>query len=117
MAEVTLRGESEAIELRIIPSRLPPNRNYFLAAASLRRSITAEPNFEPDEIRLPQSTPQFSNAPPAFFAVSGIFASQVIFAVPKERVFAGDPLLICAATVEAQIAGRFLRQSVSVDEA
>ena len=97
--------------------RLPPNRNYVLAAGLpqvvdylLGLGFTAE------EIEYLHGLPQFAHAPPAFFDYLRDFHfTGDLFAVPEGTpLFAGEPLLtVRAPIIEAQLPETYLLSAVS----
>jgi nicotinate phosphoribosyltransferase len=97
--------------------RLPPNRN-FLIAAGLQQAVEylLGLRFNPEEISWLRTLPQFRNAPEAFFdLLSNLRFTGDLFAVPEGTpVFAGEPLLtVRAPLVEAQIPETYLLATVS----
>jgi nicotinate phosphoribosyltransferase len=97
--------------------RLPPNRNFILAAGLpevvdylLHLSFTAE------EVNYLRGLPQFQNASPEFFNYLRNFRfTGDLFAVPEGTpVFAGEPVLTMRAPIlEAQIPETYVLAAIS----
>jgi len=107
-------GEVATFELFV--RRLPPNRNYLIAAG-LEQAIEylLGLRFEEAEIRYLQDLPQFRNAGAGFFEALRRFRfTGDVFAVPEGTpVFAGEPLLtVRAPLMEAQIPETYLLSMV-----
>jgi nicotinate phosphoribosyltransferase len=108
-------AERAVFELAI--RRLPPHRNFILAAGLpqivdylLNLSFTAE------EIAYLRELPQFRNVSPAFFDYLRDFRfTGDLFAVPEGTpLFAGEPMLtLRAPIVEAQIPETYLLSALS----
>jgi nicotinate phosphoribosyltransferase len=97
--------------------RLPPNRNYVLAAG-LPQAVDylLGLGFTADEIDYLRGLPQFAHTPPEFFDYLRDFRfTGDLFAVPEGTpLFAGEPLLtIRAPIIEAQIPETYLLSAVS----
>jgi nicotinate phosphoribosyltransferase len=96
--------------------RLPPNRN-FVIAAGLAQVVDYLLNFSfsEDEIDYLRGLPQFSASPSEFFEhLRGLRFTGDLFAVPEGTpVFAGEPVLtVRAPLIEAQIAETYLLSSI-----
>jgi nicotinate phosphoribosyltransferase len=108
-------AERAVFELTV--RRLPPNRNFVLAAGLpqvvdylLNLSFTGE------EIEYLRGLPQFQNASSAFFDyLRGFRFTGDLFAVPEGTpLFAGEPMLtLRAPLVEAQIPETYLLSTLS----
>ena len=97
--------------------RLPPHRNFVLAAG-LPQVVDYLLNlsFAAEEIDYLRELAQFRNAPPAFFDYLRRFRfTGDLFAVPEGTpLFAGEPLLtIRAPIIEAQIPETYLLAAVT----
>jgi nicotinate phosphoribosyltransferase len=97
--------------------RLPPNRNYVLAAG-LPQAVDylLGLSFSAEEIDYLRGLPQFARAPREFFDYLRDFRfTGDLFAVPEGTpLFAGEPLLtIRAAVIEAQLPETYLLSAVS----
>jgi len=97
--------------------RLPPHRNYVLAAG-LPQIVDYLLNlrFAEDEIGYLRGLPQFRQAPAEFFDYLGRFRfTGDLFAVPEGTpLFAGEPLLsIRAPLIEAQLPETFVLAAAS----
>jgi nicotinate phosphoribosyltransferase len=96
--------------------RLPPNRNYLVAAGLAQAAdYLLHLHFEDDEIRYLCGLPQFANTPPGFFdALRAFRFTGDLWAVREGTpVFAGEPLLtVRAPLMEAQIPETFLLATV-----
>jgi nicotinate phosphoribosyltransferase len=97
--------------------RLPPNRNYVLAAG-LPQAVDYLLNlgFVDEEIEYLRGLPQLSRAPREFFDYLRDFRfTGDLFAVPEGTpLFAGEPLLaVRAPVIEAQLPETFLLSAVS----
>ncbi len=108
-------GEVATFELFV--RRLPPNRNYLIAAG-LAQAVDYLLNvrFQPEDLDYLRSLPQFALAPPAFWDLLRNFRfTGDLWAVPEGTpVFAGEPLLtVRAPIVEAQIPETYLLSMVS----
>lgn len=107
-------GERATFELFL--RRLPPNRNFILAAG-LEQAVEYLRGlcFEPAEIAYLRSLPQFANAAEAFWELlAGLRFTGDVWAVPEGTpVFAGEPLVtVRAPVVEAQIAETYLLATI-----
>ena len=107
--------EKAAFEYTI--RRLPPNRNYVLAAG-LPQVVDYLLNlaFRPEEIEYLRGLPQFRGASPAFFEyLRGFRFTGDLFAVPEGTpLFPGEPFLtIRAPIVEAQIPETYVLAAVA----
>ena len=107
-------GEIATFELFV--RRLPPNRN-FIVAAGLRNAIDYLLNlrFQEEEIRYLQALPQFRNVGAGFFEALRAFRfTGDVFAVQEGTpVFAGEPILtLRAPLMEAQIPETFLLSTI-----
>ena len=103
-----------AFELSV--RRLPPNRN-FLLAAGLEQAVEYLTNlrFAGEEIEYLRGLPQFARASPAFFqALAGLrFTGDVHAVAEGTTVFANEPLLrVRAPLIEAQIAETYLLATI-----
>jgi nicotinate phosphoribosyltransferase len=108
-------GERAIFEVAI--RRLPPNRNFVLAAG-LPQVVDYLLNlaFTADEIAYLRALPQFSRVSPAFFDyLAGFRFTGDLFAVPEGTpLFAGEPMLtLRAPLVEAQIPETYLLAALS----
>lgn len=97
--------------------RLPPNRNY-LVAAGLAQAIEylSTLRFTDEEIGYLRGLPQFALAPQEFFSLlAALRFTGDVFAVPEGTpVFPGEPLLtVRAPLVEAQIVETYLLATIS----
>ncbi len=107
-------GERATFELFI--RRLPPNRN-FVIAAGLRQAVDYLLNlsFTREEIDYLRGLPQFAQAPEEFFAaLARLRFTGDLFAVPEGTVvFAGEPILtVRAPLIEAQIPETYLLATI-----
>ncbi len=108
-------SETATFELSI--RRLPPNRN-FVIAAGLEQVVDYLLNFSlnPEEVDYLRGLKQFASAPPEFFDYLGrLRFSGDLFAVQEGTpVFAGEPVLtVRAPLIEAQIVETYLLSSIS----
>jgi len=108
-------AERAVFELAI--RRLPPRRNYVLAAG-LPQVVDYLLNlaFTADEIAYLRALPQFQHASPAFFDYLRDFRfTGDLFAVPEGTVlFAGEPMLTLRGPIaEAQIPETYLLSTLS----
>lgn len=92
--------------------RLPPNRNFILAAG-LQQAVEYLLNlrFEEEEIRYLRDLPQFKRVDAGFFDVlRGFRFTGDVWAVPEGTpLFAGEPMLVVRAPLmEAQIPETYL---------
>ncbi|MGO9231967.1 MAG: nicotinate phosphoribosyltransferase [Bryobacteraceae bacterium] len=97
--------------------RLPPNRNYVLAAG-LPQAVDYLLNlgFAAEEIDYLRGLPQFARAPREFFDyLRGFRFTGDLFAVPEGTpLFSGEPLLtVRAPVIEAQLPETYLLSAVS----
>ena len=97
--------------------RLPPNRNYVLAAG-LPQAVDylLSLGFTAEEIDYLRGLPQFARAPREFFDYLRDFRfTGDLFAVPEGTpLFAGEPLLtVRAPIIEAQLPETYLLSAVS----
>jgi len=97
--------------------RLPPNRNYVLAAG-LSQAVDYLLNlqFNPEDIDYLRGLPQFSRISPAFFDYLTQFRfTGDLFAVPEGTpLFEGEPMLFLRAPIiEAQIPETYLLAALS----
>jgi len=97
--------------------RLPPNRN-FVIAAGLPQVVDYLLNlsFSEEEIAYLKSLPQFRSVSPAFFDhLRSLRFSGDLFSVPEGTVlFAGEPMMTVRAPIlEAQMAETFLLSAAS----
>jgi nicotinate phosphoribosyltransferase len=97
--------------------RLPPTRNYVLAAG-LPQAVDYLLNlgFAGEEIDYLRGLPQFARAPGEFFDyLRGFRFTGDLFAVPEGTpLFAGEPLLtVRAPIIEAQVPETYLLSAVS----
>jgi nicotinate phosphoribosyltransferase len=110
-------GKSEEVAVfELFVRRLPPNRNFILAAG-LRQAVDYLLNvrFCEEEIRYLKSLPQFSRAPEGFFdALRSFRFTGDLYAAPEGTpLFAGEPLLtVRAPLIEAQIPETYLLATV-----
>lgn len=107
-------GETGTFELSI--RRLPPNRN-FVIAAGLEQVVEylLKFSFSAEEIDYLRGLPQFASTPAEFFDyLGGLRFSGDLFAVPEGTpVFAGEPVLtVRAPLIEAQIVETYLLASI-----
>lgn len=107
--------ETATFELTI--RRLPPNRNFVLAAG-LPQVVEYLTNlsFTPDEIAYLQGLPQFKHCPAGFWDYLRAFRfTGDLFAVPEGTpLFAGEPMLtLRAPIIEAQIPETYLLAALS----
>jgi len=107
-------GETGTFELSI--RRLPPNRN-FVIAAGLAQVVDYLQNFSfsAEEIDYLRGVPQLASSPAEFFDyLRGLRFSGDLFAVPEGTpVFAGEPVLtVRAPLIEAQMAETYLLASI-----
>ena len=97
--------------------RLPPNRNYVLAAGlPAVVDYLLNLSFTDEEIEYLRGLPQFRLTPPAFFDYLRTFRfTGDLFAVPEGTpLFAGEPLLtIRAPIIEAQIPETYVLSAIS----
>jgi len=97
--------------------RLPPNRNYVLAAGlpqAVDYLLTL--GFATDEIDYLRGLAQFAHTPPEFFDyLRGFRFTGDLFAVPEGTpLFAGEPVLtVRAPVIEAQLPETYLLSAVS----
>ena len=97
--------------------RLPPNRNYVLAAGlpqAVDYLLTL--GFAADEIDYLRGLAQFAHTPPEFFDyLRGFRFTGDLFAVPEGTpLFAGEPVLtVRAPIIEAQLPETYLLSAVS----
>jgi len=97
--------------------RLPPNRNYVLAAGlpqAVDYLLTL--GFATDEIDYLRGLAQFAHTPPEFFDyLRGFRFTGDLFAVPEGTpLFAGEPVLtVRAPIIEAQLPETYLLSAVS----
>ncbi len=96
--------------------RLPPNRN-FVIAAGLAQVVEYLLNlrFRDDEIDYLRGLPQFATSRSEFFEhLRGLRFTGDLFAVPEGTpIFAGEPVLtVRAPLIEAQIAETYLLSSI-----
>jgi nicotinate phosphoribosyltransferase len=113
--EAGKRAEIATFELTI--RRLPPNRNFVLAAG-LPQAVDYLQNlsFSPDEIDYLKGLPLFTGASSAFFEYLHSFRfTGDVFAVPEGTpLFAGEPMLtVRAPLIEAQIPETWLLSALS----
>lgn len=108
MAAYVRNGMLAPASFELFARRLPPQRNY-LVAAGLEQAIEylATVRFTPEEIRFLRTVPELRHAPDSFFAEylpSFRFTGEV-HAVPEGTpVFANEPLLrVTAPLPEAQL--------------
>jgi len=97
--------------------RLPPNRNYVLAAG-LPQAVDylLSLGFAAEEIDYLRGLPQFARAPREFFDYLRAFRfTGDLFAVPEGTpLFSGEPLLtVRAPVIEAQLPETYLLSAVS----
>ena len=97
--------------------RLPPNRNYVLAAG-LAQAIDYLLNlsFTAEEVDYLRGLPAFANSPSAFFDYLRDFRfTGDVFAVPEGTpLFAGEPMMtVRAPIVEAQIPETYLLSALT----
>jgi nicotinate phosphoribosyltransferase len=107
--------EVAAFEMTI--RRLPPNRNFVLAAG-LPQAVDYLTNlsFASEEIAYLQGLPQFSHCPSEFWDyLRGFRFTGDLFAVPEGTpLYAGEPLLtLRAPIIEAQIPETYLLAAIS----
>jgi nicotinate phosphoribosyltransferase len=107
-------GDTAVFELFV--RRLPPNRNFILAAG-LEQAVEYLLNarFSEEDVRYLRSLPQFARAPEGFFdALRAFRFTGDLFAVPEGTpLFAGEPLLtLRAPLMEAQIPETYLLATV-----
>jgi len=107
--------ETATFELTI--RRLPPNRNFVLAAG-LPQVVDYLTNlsFTAEEIAYLRDLPQFAHCPAAFWSYLRSFRfTGDLFAVPEGTpLFAGEPLLtVRAPIIEAQVPETYLLAAVS----
>jgi nicotinate phosphoribosyltransferase len=97
--------------------RLPPNRNYVLAAGLPQVvDYLLTLGFSTEEIDYLRRLPQFALAPPEFFDYLRDFRfTGDLFAVPEGTpLFAGEPVLtVRAPIIEAQLPETYLLSAVS----
>jgi nicotinate phosphoribosyltransferase len=108
--------QHEIATFELFLRRLPPNRNYVLAAG-LQQAVEflLQLRFTAEEIAYLQSLAQFAAAPQAFWdALAGFRFTGDVFAVREGTpVFAGEPLLtVRAPLLEAQIPETFLLATI-----
>jgi len=108
---------SEKAVFEFSARRLPPHRNFVLAAG-LPQVVDYLLNlsFTPEEISYLRALPQFRQAPPAFFDyLAGFRFTGDLFAVPEGTpLFPGEPFLtIRAPMVEAQIPETYVLSAIS----
>jgi nicotinate phosphoribosyltransferase len=108
-------AERAVFELAV--RRLPPNRN-FVIAAGLPQAVDYLLNlkFTAEEIEYLRGLPQFQRVSPAFFEYLSKFRfTGDLFAVPEGTpLFAGEPMLtLRAPMVEAQIPETYLLSALS----
>lgn len=110
-------GKTEEIAtFELFVRRLPPHRNYLIAAG-LEQAVEylLGLRFEEEEIRYLEGLPQFQRVGPGFFEMLRRFRfTGDVFAVPEGTpVFAGEPLLtVRAPLIEAQIPETYLLSMV-----
>lgn len=107
---------AEKATFELFLRRLPPNRN-FVVAAGLAQVVEylQEIRFSEEELDYLRGLPQFTNVSPKFFEALRAFRfTGDVFAVPEGTpVFAGEPLLtVRAPLLEAQIPETFLLSTV-----
>jgi nicotinate phosphoribosyltransferase len=107
-------GETAVFELFV--RRLPPNRNFILAAG-LEQAVEYLLNarFSDENVRYLRSLPHFSRVPEGFFdALRRFRFTGDLLAVPEGTpLFAGEPLLtVRAPLIEAQIPETYLLSTV-----
>ncbi|MEJ5368315.1 MAG: nicotinate phosphoribosyltransferase [Bryobacteraceae bacterium] len=110
-------GKSEEIAtFELYVRRLPPNRNYLIAAGLAQAAeYLLNLRFEEDEIRYLQGLPQFQRVDAGFFEALRQFRfTGDVFAMPEGTpAFAGEPLLtVRAPLMEAQIPETYLLSMV-----
>ncbi len=97
--------------------RLPPNRNFILAAGLTQVvDYLLNLSFEEDEVGYLRGLPQFGNASPAFFDYLRHFRFRGdLFAVPEGTpIFPGEPILtIRAPVIEAQIPETYVLSAIA----
>lgn len=102
----------EVATFELFVRRLPPNRNYLIAAGLAQAvDYLLGLRFEEDEIRYLRGLPQFVRVAEGFFEALRRFRfTGDVFAVPEGTpVFAGEPLLtVRAPLMEAQIPETYL---------
>jgi len=107
-------GEIATFELFV--RRLPPNRNYLIAAGLAQAvEYLLGLGFSSEEIAYLRGLPQFARAPAEFFEALARFRfSGDLWAVPEGTVvFAGEPILrVRAPLMEAQIPETYLLATV-----
>lgn len=103
---------AELATFELFVRRLPPNRNYLLAAGLAQAvEYLQDLHFTEEEIAYLRDLPQFRNAGEPFFEMlRGFRFTGDVFAVPEGTpVFAGEPLLtVRAPLLEAQIPETYL---------
>lgn len=107
----------EKATFELFVRRLPPNRNYLIAAG-LEQAIAYLQafRFSEDELGYLRALPQFRLAPPEFFDyLKELRFTGDVFAVPEGTpVFPGEPLLtVRAPIIEAQIPETYLLSTLS----
>jgi len=106
--------ETATFELSV--RRLPPNRNFVVAAGLAQAAdYLLNLNFGAEEIDYLRGLAQFSNSQPEFFDYLSRFRfTGDLFAVPEGTpIFAGEPVLtVRAPLIEAQIAETYLLSSI-----
>jgi len=107
-------GEVATFELFV--RRLPPNRNYLIAAGLAQAvDYLLGLDFSREEIAYLRGLPQFASAPAEFFEALARFRfTGDLWAVPEGTVvFAGEPILrVRAPLMEAQIPETYLLATV-----
>jgi len=108
--------DREKATFELFVRRLPPGRNY-LVAAGLRQAVEylLRLTYSEEEIAYLQALVAFQNAPAGFWeALRNFRFTGDVFAVPEGTpVFAGEPLLtVRAPIVEAQIPETYLLATV-----
>lgn len=107
---------SERATFELFSRRLPPNRNYVIAAG-LQQAVEYLLNFSftREEIAYLRTLPQLSQAPPEFFdALGRLRFTGDLFAMPEGSLaFADEPILtVRAPLMEAQIPETYLLATV-----
>jgi nicotinate phosphoribosyltransferase len=108
---------SEVATFELSVRRLPPNRN-FLVAAGLQQAAEylLDLKFQKDELDYLSSLKQFENAPEEFFKfLAGLRFTGDLFAMPEGTpVFPGEPIVIIRAPlVEAQLVETYLLSTIA----
>jgi nicotinate phosphoribosyltransferase len=108
-------GEKATFECTI--RRLPPNRNFVLAAGLPQVvDYLLGLSFDAEEVDYLRGLPQFHGASPEFFDhLRGLRFTGDLFAVPEGTpLFAGEPMLtIRAPVIEAQIPETYVLSAVT----